>query len=126
MGTIETSILKVKKTVIKCSRTSTKQVYNKGVDMKTNNYSSDFGYNKKRVDIQLNCKDGLHSYAEIIAAIMRGETVIKCSRPSTKQVYNNALTKKLKSIGIDDIRFCTMSLYVNGGVGYTLYKPKNF
>ena len=94
--------------------------------MRTNAYGSDFGINRKRVDIKLNCEDGLHSYAEVIAAIMKGVTVIKCSRKATKDVYKNALTLKLRSIGIDDIRFGTMTHYIGGGVGYTLYKPRGF
>jgi hypothetical protein len=88
--------------------------------------SSDFGKNKRRVDIKLNCDEGLKTYAEVINAIVYGETVIKCSRKVTREVYNNALTKKLNSIGINDIRFGEMTNWIGGGVGYVLYKERGF
>jgi len=92
--------------------------------MKTNNYSSDLGINKNRVDIKLKCKDGLRTIKEVIDAIKQGDTFIKANLkcPLNNRTYTCKLVKEIEKIGIEDVRFGGMSHYLGDGVGYTLYK----
>ena len=92
--------------------------------MKTNCYGSDFGIHKGRVDIKLNVPNGVRTIKEVIDLINKGETVIKTKlvTPDFNRAYTCKLAKKIKAVGINDIRFGTMTHYIGGGVGYTLYK----
>jgi len=80
--------------------------------MKTNAYGSDFGYNKKRVDIRLNDKYGVKSIIEVINLICAGDTIIRTSL--NPHSYGNTFCQAIEAIGIKDIRF--------GSMGYVLYK----
>ena len=104
--------------------------------------SSDFGTNKRRVDIKLNCPDGLKTWKAVVAAVLRGDRIIRTAKahndiPNSVWTggghgqgtcvkvgcYSNSLCKELRTHGIDDIRFGTMHASL-GGEGYTLYKPR--
>ena len=80
--------------------------------MRTNNYSNDQGLNPNRIDIRMNCKDGL-TIKEVIEAIQKGENYIRCIRGVFQESYNNELCTALNEIGIKDIRYSGE---------YTLYK----
>jgi hypothetical protein len=103
--------------------------------------SSDFGTNKRRVDIKLNCPDGLKTWKAVVAAVLRGDHIIRTAKTDNDipdsvwtggthgqgtcikvGCYSNSLCKELRSHGIDDIRFGSLP-DILGGVGYTLYKP---
>jgi len=79
----------------------------------TNNYSSDLGLNKHRMDILLNRKGGLKTIKEVIAAIEKGFVVINTTLTDSAE-----LKKAINEIGILDIRY-------HGD--YTLYReiPEN-
>lgn len=92
--------------------------------------SSDFGTNKDRVDIKLNCKDSeINTIEGVIEAITQGATVIRAdlsidSNNYIGECYSNDIYKAFKAIGIDDIRYGSMGYQLGGGDGYTLYKPE--
>lgn len=88
--------------------------------------SSDLGTNPNRVDIKVDVTDSpVDTIEKIITAIENGETFIKANVDiDLKNCYENALAEAIRKIGIDDIRYGTMSHYLGGGVGYTLYKGK--
>lgn len=88
--------------------------------------SSDLGTNPNRIDIKLDA-DGsaIDSIDKIIAEIEKGATVIMASLDvDLEDCYDNELSEALRAIGIEDLRFGTMSHLLGGGVGYTLYKGK--
>lgn len=97
--------------------------------------SSDFGVNKNRVDIKFGC-DTKHykTWKEIIKAVRTGETVIYAGMsapfyPNQCQaatVYHNFFCRQIRKLGITDIRYGSKGYRMNGGEGYTLYKPTNF
>lgn len=85
--------------------------------------SSDYGINKKRVDIKLNCKTSkVDTLEKVLTLIKEGATLIQTNLSTCSNAcYSNDLYTGFKSIGIDDIRYGTMHRSL-GGEGYTLYK----
>lgn len=99
-------------------------------------------HKQKRVDIVTSCKPGKFVYrtwTQVVAAVLRGERVIKTSRKNTVQntyhddgscktvgCYSNELCRLLRKKGITDIRYGSPSIHLKGytherGNTYTLY-----
>jgi len=85
--------------------------------------SSDFGINKRRVDIVFCDEKGTSKTKQILELVKAGKTVIRVNRKLYKHSYNNPLTSGLKDLGIEDIRMGQVGGTYNNWIGYTLYKP---